>query len=529
MSSKLLLLFLFTIFLVPEQFLISQIKFAVIGDFGDSTDSQRPQQVADLINGLVSAGAGGDFIGVDFIVTAGDNYYNATDANYAASLAWIDADIGKFYSDWIGNYQGSHSYGSGSTTNKFFPVAGNHEFYHKDSSNAYTDYFTLPGAEFTNTSGNERYYDFVWGDKLHFFMLSNYGVGVTEYDGQWGATPRHGNYGEPDGVTSNSVQANWFYPQIDNCVLNHSHWRIVVVHHSPYSSGKSHGSNLAAQWPYKAHGAQLVLSAHDHVYERLIIDGLTYVVNGLGGKSRGKFDTAAIVPGSVASSRYRDNYGALLFETIGETQLKGQFITRLGTQKDVFIIEDTGLPVELVFFTGSLNGNNVELRWRTETEVNNYGFYIERSAKNSDWLALGFVEGNGNSNSPKHYTFIDSDIYESDNYYYRLKQIDNDGTFEYSDVVTVTVGIPVLFILSQNYPNPFNPETRIDYTLPEQQNVSLRVYNMLGEIVRELVNEVKEAGTYSVTFDASNLPSGIYIYRIQTESFATNKKMTFLK
>ena len=187
------------------------------------------------------------------------------------------------------------------------------------------------------------------------------------------------------------------------------------------------------------------------------------------------------------------------------------------------------LPVEIAFFAANLNGNRIELRWRTETEVNNYGFYIERATENSDWLALGFVEGHGNSNSPKQYTFIDSEIYKSANYYYRLKQTDNDGTFEYSDVVTVTVGVPVLFALSQNYPNPFNPETRIDYTLPSQQNVSLRVYNMLGELVQELLNEVKPPGSYSVTFDASVLPSGIYIYMIQTENFAVNKKMTFLK
>ncbi len=187
------------------------------------------------------------------------------------------------------------------------------------------------------------------------------------------------------------------------------------------------------------------------------------------------------------------------------------------------------LPVELAFFTGTLNGNRIELRWRTETELNNYGFYIERSTENSDWLALDFIEGHGNSNSPKYYNFDDTDIRQSNNYYYRLKQIDNDGTFEYSDVVTVTVGVPVLFALSQNYPNPFNPETRIDFRLTEKQNVSLRVYNMLGELVKELVNEEKPAGSYSVTFDGTNVPSGIYVYRIQTEGFSENKKMTLIK
>jgi len=189
----------------------------------------------------------------------------------------------------------------------------------------------------------------------------------------------------------------------------------------------------------------------------------------------------------------------------------------------------TSLPVELAFFTGALNGNNIELRWRTETEVNNYGFFIERSTENLDWLTLGFVEGNGNSNSPNNYIFRDSEFFESGKYNYRLRQTDNDGTFEYSNVVTVTIGVPVLYSLGQNYPNPFNPETRIDYTLPEQQNISLKVYNMLGEMVMELVNGVKPAGTYTVTFDGSDLPSGVYVYRIQAEGFSENKKMTLLK
>lgn len=190
-------------------------------------------------------------------------------------------------------------------------------------------------------------------------------------------------------------------------------------------------------------------------------------------------------------------------------------------------------PVELAFFTGSLNGNKVELRWRTETEVNNYGFDIERTSEDSDWSAIGFVEGNGNTNSPKYYEYLDAAITNAGTYNYRLKQLDNDGMFEYSDVVTVTVDVPVLFSLSQNYPNPFNPETRVDYTIPEQENVSLRVYNMLGELIAELVNEVKPAGTYTATFSPSSigsgLPSGVYVYVLQTPTIVSNRKMTFLK
>jgi len=233
---------------------------------------------------------------------------------------------------------------------------------------------------------------------------------------------------------------------------------------------------------------------------------------------------------------------------LGSTFPKGIFLTHNGTGSGPYPImiskfEDLDLtvdvsywnprdypfPVELAYFVGVINGNKIELRWRTETEVNNYGFDIERTKDNSDWLTIGFVEGHGNSNSPKQYNYIDTDINQSGTYYYRLKQIDNDGTYEYSDVISVEVGVPSKFYLSQNYPNPFNPETRIDFTLPKKQLVSLRIYNTLGELVRELVNEVKEAGSYSEIFITSNLPSGVYIYRLQTSEFAENKKMNVIK
>jgi hypothetical protein len=190
---------------------------------------------------------------------------------------------------------------------------------------------------------------------------------------------------------------------------------------------------------------------------------------------------------------------------------------------------DLPLPVELAYFGGTLNGNDIELRWRTETEINNYGFEIERSADKSNWLVVGFIDGHGNSNSPKQYSFNDPNIEHSGTYHYRLRQIDNDGSYEYSDVVTVEVGVPNNIYLSQNYPNPFNPVTRINFTLSEKQIISLNVYNTLGELVAELINEQRDAGSYSVTFNASNLPSGVYIYRLQTPGFITNKKMTLLK
>jgi hypothetical protein len=188
-------------------------------------------------------------------------------------------------------------------------------------------------------------------------------------------------------------------------------------------------------------------------------------------------------------------------------------------------------PVELSLFNAVLSEDRVELNWQTETEVDNYGFNIERSSPSPEtiWKTIGFVEGHGNSNSPKEYNFIDSEIEESGKYSYRLKQIDNDGTFEYSDVVTVYVGTPEKFYLSQNYPNPFNPTTTIEYIISKDEKVSLKVYDLLGREVASLVDEFKQAGTYSVTFDAEQLASGVYIYRIMAGEFVAVNRMSLIR
>jgi hypothetical protein len=198
------------------------------------------------------------------------------------------------------------------------------------------------------------------------------------------------------------------------------------------------------------------------------------------------------------------------------------------------------LPVELTTFTASVAGTSVNLNWQTATEVNNYGFEIQKSTHplipsregkvQSDrgvFETIGFVEGHGNSNSPKEYSFIDDSVIR--NVSYRLKQIDIDGAFEYSEIVEVKLETPTEYKLTQNYPNPFNPSTTISFALPQQANVKLIVYNSLGEEVAELVNRELNAGIQSVNFDGSNLSSGLYFYTISAGNFADVKKMLLLK
>jgi hypothetical protein len=192
-------------------------------------------------------------------------------------------------------------------------------------------------------------------------------------------------------------------------------------------------------------------------------------------------------------------------------------------------IIDNPLPVELSSFTSKYLRDKVQLNWVTKTEVNNYGFNIERKIKDGEWNNIGFVEGHGNSNSPKEYSYTDKDLFAGgSNFQYRLKQVDTDGKFEYSDVVEVEI-MPTKFELSQNYPNPFNPSTTIRFSLPKATQLKINIYNMLGELVATLAEGTYEAGYHKVTLNASTLSSGAYIYRIESSDLSTGSGQSFVQ
>ena len=185
------------------------------------------------------------------------------------------------------------------------------------------------------------------------------------------------------------------------------------------------------------------------------------------------------------------------------------------------------IPVELTSFSASVNGTSVNLNWSTATEINNNGFEIQRNS-GEGFVTIGFVKGNGTTTEAKNYSYSDNNLVTG-NYSYRLKQVDFNGTYEYSKVVEVEIVTSNNFELSQNYPNPFNPTTSIKFNLPEAGNVKLAVYNLLGQEVKTLVNGFRTAGAYTVNFDASNLSSGIYLYKIEMNNFTQVRKMTLLK
>ncbi|MGE5457260.1 MAG: T9SS type A sorting domain-containing protein [Methanococcaceae archaeon] len=195
-------------------------------------------------------------------------------------------------------------------------------------------------------------------------------------------------------------------------------------------------------------------------------------------------------------------------------------------------------PVELTSFKADNYEGKVLLNWQTATEINNNGFEVQKTliGKQNNWEKVGFVEGHGNSNSTKDYSFSDSKI-ANGKYLYRLKQIDNDGKYKFSKEIEVNINnVPAEFSLGQNYPNPFNPSTNFKYGIPEQSNVKLSVYNSIGQEISVLVNEVKDAGSYEHPFKASLLSSGIYFLKMEASSlqtpgktFVSTRKMLLMK
>ncbi|MBI4546462.1 MAG: metallophosphoesterase [Ignavibacteriae bacterium] len=280
-NGVILVIFLTELLAASAVYAQSTVRFAVIGDYGLA--GQAESDVSNLVKSW----------NPDLIITTGDNNYeNGADLT-------IDQNIGQYYHEFISPYVGS--YGVGDTINRFFPSLGNHDW-RTAGALPYLNYFTLPSYE--------RYYNFVWGP-VHFFAVDS-------------------DTNEPDGQTSTSIQAQWLQSTMSISSLP---WKIVYMHHPPYSSSSRHGSTPSMQWPYKEWGATAILAGHDHTYERIFHDSLTYVVNGLGGKSIYSFGTSV----SGSQVRYNADYGAMLVTATTEA-ITFQFITRKGIVIDTYTI-----------------------------------------------------------------------------------------------------------------------------------------------------------------------------------------------
>lgn len=208
------------------------------------------------------------------------------------------------------------------------------------------------------------------------------------------------------------------------------------------------------------------------------------------------------------------------------------FVPAAGQWGTFSMVLDMLIPVELTSFTGLVNGNNVELNWTTSTETNNLGFEVQRKMGN-EFVTIGYVRGNGTTTQAQNYSYTDREL-ASGNYSYRLKQVDYNGTYEFSKVVEATIEAPKVYSLEQNYPNPFNPTTMINFNLAVDSKVTLKIFNLLGEEFRTLLNGNLSAGNHKVNFNAVNLNTGVYIYKLEAvgidgSTFTNVKKMTLIK
>ncbi|MDX1613543.1 MAG: metallophosphoesterase [Candidatus Promineifilaceae bacterium] len=259
------------------------LRFAVIGDYGTAGPAEAA--VAELVHSWQP----------DLIITTGDNNYPN------GAVETIDANIGQYYSRYIGSYKGA--YGPGAQVNRFFPSPGNHDW-DTGSLQPYVNYFNLPG--------NERYYAVRRGP-VHFFALDS-------------------DEREPDGISADSEQGRWLQGQLN---ASSAPWRIVYFHHPPYSSAR-HGSSRIMRWPFAQWGATAVLAGHDHVYERLDVDGTPYFVNGLGGRRPYSFRN--LFPLRQSQVRFNDAHGAMLVEAWAE-RITFRFVTQDGELIDYYALE----------------------------------------------------------------------------------------------------------------------------------------------------------------------------------------------
>lgn len=222
------------------------------------------------------------------------------------------------------------------------------------------------------------------------------------------------------------------------------------------------------------------------------------------------------------------------FETFYDNEFPYMYHCHMLTHEDSgmmgqFIVKSPfPIPVELISFTALIENNSVVLNWSTATELNNQGFHIERKSELKDFETIGFIKGNGTTNEIMNYSFVDKNI-SSGNYFYRLKQIDLDGSFKYSNEINIKYNLPQKFVLEQNHPNPFNPSTKIKFQIPYNKFVKLNVYNIIGQHIKTLVNEEKIAGNYEIDFIAEDITSGFYIYTIQAGDFIQTRKMILIK
>lgn len=441
---------------LPVQAQSDKIVFAVIGDYGLA--GQNEADVANLVKSWNPA----------FIVTLGDN-------NYDDGAAWsIDQNIGQYYHDYIYPYTGK--YGAGAPVRRFFPSLGNHDYGGDKDANAYFKYFGF--------YKQESFYDVIQGP-VHFFIVNS-------------------NKEEPDGYTSTSTQAKWLKKAM---LASTSPFNVVVFHHPPYSSGR-HGSNEYMRWPFKEWGADVVLSGHDHIYERLLVNGLPYFVNGIGGAELYNFDV--ILPESQV--RYNQDFGAMRVEA-SSTSMKFQMITRTGIVVDEYVIGQNYPTVAEVSATNPFitNASTVNYQVTFSEAVTGVDVSDFLLSTNINGAAIQNISGSGN-------TYIVSINTGNGDGTLRLDLTDNDsitnstgnplggtglgnGNFTSGTTYSIDKSAPSIISITRASVNPTNAATADFYVTFSEPvtGVDVSDFSLATNMGASISNITGSGNTYTVS------------------------------
>jgi tartrate-resistant acid phosphatase type 5 len=376
-------------------------KFAVLGDYGSGNSNEAA--VASLIASWNPA----------YIVTTGDGYRAEAGGSGTGKY---DNSNGRYYCAFLKDITTSGTWCPTGLApiNKFFPALGNHEYSDGGDPTGspggisnYLAYFTLPGAGIASpgNSGNERYYDVVQGP-VHFYIINS-------------------NTQEPAGTSSTSTQAQWLQAQL---AASTSPWDIVLLHHPPYSSSTSHGSNPYMQWPFAAWGADVVIGGHDHTYERILRDGIVYFVNGTGGAAL----YACGTPVTGSQFCYSASFGAQRVVAT-DTTLDFEFITTDGVVRDTQHLSTTpptppSPPTNLV--ATAVSQSQINLNW-IDNASDETGFRIERSPDGATWTQIATVGAGITS-------YANTGLNANTTYYYQVRAYNSAGDSAYSNVVHAT-------------------------------------------------------------------------------------------
>ncbi len=478
-----------------------------------------------------------DFTGINALTyddnsaVLGTRYYYVVDAVYTegtsahsneVSVLPQNPNYGTFSNGSGGFYKFSNSTSSGSPDSKpnyeWLPTTDFTPITFSDYDDGYTEVL-FGGAKKFKFFGSDYTSVFV---NVNGFMT--FGAGVEDWTPA-GALPQVGDPANMIAFAFRDLYARTTYTPATSVSYKILADRIVISYENIYDRGGADGTNYIS--------VQIAL----YISDAPTLNSLC-VINYNDEKSYAPLATNTIVtlaslglngPGGLSGFNYR-------YLGLGGPMFDGVALSPNGANAMALAFgdQDIPLPVSLASFMSSVNGRDVKLSWKTESETNNAGFEIERSeAELNQWVKAGYISGKGTVTTPTNYTFEDKKL-NSGKFNYRLKQIDNNGNFQYHALSNVVeIGLPSKFDLSQNYPNPFNPVTKIDFSLPLDAKVSIKLYDITGREVKTLVNDQRTAGYYTVQFNGSDISSGTYFYRIMTKSsgadYIMTKKMVLVK